>query len=74
MGYGGQRVVEDIIYTFHQCQHCGDWLNDKGFVDLEATPKLKTAKGVYCKFCKTAAQRRAMDEENKKLFQKNERT
>lgn len=67
MGYGVKQT-EDIIYTLYQCVHCGDWLNDKGFVDLERTPKLKTAKGVYCKHCKTVAMRREMDKENAKLL------
>ena len=68
MGYGGSRPPEDFMYTVHQCLHCGDWLNDKGFVDFTRTPKIKTAKGLYCKNCKTVAQRKEMDEVNRKLL------
>jgi len=69
MAYGG-RQVEDFLYVLHQCKHCGDWLNNKGYVDLGRTPKLKTSKGVYCVNCKTALKRKEMDEANAKLFKK----
>lgn len=69
MGYS-PRITEDIIYDIHQCQHCGDWLNDKGFVDLMRSPKLKTTKQKYCKNCRTLALRKALDEANAKILSK----
>jgi len=73
MGYAKPQVVEDFLYTLNQCKNCGDWLNDKGIVDLTSSPKIKTVGGVYCKYCKTALQRKIMATENEKLFKKNER-
>ena len=70
MGYGKPQIIEEIIHTLNQCVHCGDWLNDKGYVDLSVAPKLKTVRGVYCKNCKTAKQRKDMDEINAKLLKK----
>jgi hypothetical protein len=69
MGYGGQQN-QDFLYMLHQCKHCGDWLNDKGFVNLTRNPKIKTKRGVYCNNCRTALMRAKMDKENKNLFKK----
>ena len=63
----------EFLYTLYQCSHCGSWLNDKGYVDLDRSgTKIKTTKGKYCKYCRTKVMRDKMDKENAKLFKKGD--
>jgi len=71
MGFSPQ-VPMDILYTLHQCKHCGSWLNKQGYVNLNRNPKIKTSKGVYCEFCRTAPMRAEMDKENAKILKKSQ--
>ena len=55
--------ADQITREEHQCKHCGDWINNFGYMD----DKHRTTNKVYCKYCDTAEKRRAVDEENKKI-------
>lgn len=47
-------LAQESIPSLYRCVHCGE--------DIGKTKKL------YCRFCSTALQRKAQDEENEKIF------
>jgi len=71
MGKGYNVESDHVAKSEYQCVHCGGWINKKG---LPPDGKERTTRKVYCQYCDTAAKRKAMDEENKKLLKTNETT